>query len=118
LLKPAPTRRRRRKPQSGAAGDEAKPGPGDARRREADGVPNVAEADLAAVVSGDILPDSAPPDADVSGETGDAPDDEDDNPCQHSHEALPDDVQEAVIRRNSSREGGLFDEAPGRVRLA
>ncbi len=96
----------RRKAQPGGAGDEPDPG----AAPEPDGVPDIAEADLDAVVSGDILPDSAPPDAGLPGETGAAPEEEDDNPCQHSDEALPDDVEEAVIRRNPSREGGLFDE--------
>ncbi|QPC88274.1 hypothetical protein GA830_17060 [Mesorhizobium sp. NBSH29] len=36
--------------------------------------------------------------------------DADDNPYQESDEALPDDEEEASISRNSSREGGLFDE--------
>lgn len=47
--------------------------------------------------------DPAPP-------TGEARDEEDDNPYQHSDEALPDDRGEAVLRRNPSREGGHFDE--------
>lgn len=35
---------------------------------------------------------------------------DDDNPYQNSDEALPDDAEEAAITRNSSREGGRFDE--------
>jgi len=34
----------------------------------------------------------------------------DDDPYQESDDALPDDVEEKVIDRNPSREGGKFDE--------
>lgn len=96
-----------RRSQDGGV-DRGDPGP--VSNVAPDGVPDVAEVDLDAVVSGDILPDSAPPDADLPEETGEALEEDDDNPYQHSDEALPDDVEEAVIRRNPSREGGLFDE--------
>ncbi len=33
-----------------------------------------------------------------------------DDPYQESDEALPDDAEERVINRNTSREGGAFDE--------
>lgn len=33
-----------------------------------------------------------------------------DDPYQESDEALPDDMEERVINRNPSREGGAFDE--------
>ena len=33
-----------------------------------------------------------------------------DNPYQQSDEALPDEEEERVFRRNNSREGGRFDE--------
>jgi hypothetical protein len=36
--------------------------------------------------------------------------DDDDNPYQESDEALPDDAEEAAIRRHPSREGSRFDE--------
>ncbi|POO51442.1 hypothetical protein RMS29_004140 [Agrobacterium rosae] len=34
----------------------------------------------------------------------------DDDPYQESDDALPDDVEEKVLDRNPSREGGKFDE--------
>lgn len=34
----------------------------------------------------------------------------DDDPYQESDDALPDDLEEKVIDRNPSREGGTFDE--------
>lgn len=34
----------------------------------------------------------------------------DDDPYQESDDALPDDLEEKVIDRNPSREGGAFDE--------
>ena len=37
-------------------------------------------------------------------------DDNDDNPYQESDAALPDDAEEAAIRRDPSREGSQFDE--------
>ena len=43
-------------------------------------------------------------------EMTDSLEEEDDNPYQESDEALPDDKEEAAIRRNPSREGGRFDE--------
>ncbi len=41
---------------------------------------------------------------------GDVEEENDDNPYQESDEALPNDAEEAAIRRNPSREGGRFDE--------
>jgi hypothetical protein len=41
---------------------------------------------------------------------GDLPEEDDDNPYQDSDEALPDDRDERVMRRNPSKEGGRFDE--------
>lgn len=35
---------------------------------------------------------------------------DEDNPYQESDEALPDDLEEEVISKNPSREGGRFDE--------
>ncbi|MBN7807227.1 hypothetical protein JZX86_17885 [Agrobacterium rosae] len=34
----------------------------------------------------------------------------DDDPYQESDDALPDDIEEKVLDRNPSREGGKFDE--------
>ncbi len=42
--------------------------------------------------------------------TGELPDEDDDNPYQESDEALPDDLEEAVLRKDPSKEGSRFDE--------
>jgi hypothetical protein len=64
--------------------------------------------------NGDIRPvPGASEDAVLVTETeapSDLPGEDDDNPYQHSDEALPDDEEERRLRRNPSREGGLFDE--------
>lgn len=52
----------------------------------------------------DVRPDLPP------GGTLPSLEEEDDNPYQDSEEALPDDEEEERLRRNPSREGGLFDE--------
>jgi hypothetical protein len=41
---------------------------------------------------------------------GDLPEEDDDNPFQESDEALPDDLDEAVLRKDPSKEGSRFDE--------
>lgn len=42
--------------------------------------------------------------------TGELPDEDDDNPYQESDEALPGDLEEAVLRKDPSKEGSRFDE--------
>lgn len=42
--------------------------------------------------------------------TGELPDEDDDNPYQESDEALPDDLEEAVLGKDPSKEGSRFDE--------
>lgn len=42
--------------------------------------------------------------------TGELPEEDDDNPYQESDEALPDDLEEAVLRKDPSKEGSRFDE--------
>ncbi len=62
--------------------------------------------------NGDIRPEVDPrkkPDLPPGG-TLPSLEEEDDNPYQDSDEALPDDSEEARLRRNPGREGGLFDE--------
>ena len=41
---------------------------------------------------------------------GDLPEEDNDNPFQESDEALPDDLEEAVLRKDPSRESSRFDE--------
>ena len=41
---------------------------------------------------------------------GEQPGEDDDTPYMESDEALPDDAEERVLRRNPSKEGGTFDE--------
>lgn len=42
--------------------------------------------------------------------TGELPEENDDNSYQESDEALPDDLEEAVLRKDPSKEGSRFDE--------
>lgn len=41
---------------------------------------------------------------------GELPEEDDDNPYQESDEALPDELEEAVLQKNPSKEGSRFDE--------
>ncbi|RWF51050.1 MAG: hypothetical protein EOS46_01875 [Mesorhizobium sp.] len=71
--------------------------------------PAMEQQDWDALEGAKILPDNAAVE-DEAEEEGDLPEEDDDNPYQESDEALPDDVEEAVISRDPSREGGRFDE--------
>ncbi len=42
--------------------------------------------------------------------SGELPEEDDDNPYQESDEALPNELEEAVLRKDPSREGSRFDE--------
>ncbi|MBZ9708164.1 hypothetical protein FJ970_28060 [Mesorhizobium sp. B2-1-8] len=69
--------------------------------------PTVEQQDWDALAGAKILPD----DVEVEDEAeGDLPEEDDDNAYQESDEALPDDIEEAAISRDPSREGGRFDE--------
>ncbi|AGB47736.1 hypothetical protein LB524_04120 [Mesorhizobium sp. ESP6-5] len=69
--------------------------------------PTVEQQDWDALAGAKILPD----DVEVEDEAdGELPEEDDDNAYQESDEALPDDVEEAVLSRDPSREGGRFDE--------
>jgi len=41
---------------------------------------------------------------------GELPEEDDDNPYQENDEALPDELEEAVLRKDPSKEGSRFDE--------
>lgn len=41
---------------------------------------------------------------------GELPEEDDDNPYQESDDALPDDLEEAVLSKDPSKEGSRFDE--------
>lgn len=41
---------------------------------------------------------------------GELPEEDNDNPYQESDEALPDELEEAVLRKDPSKEGSRFDE--------
>ncbi|MER8376320.1 hypothetical protein NKH19_11870 [Mesorhizobium sp. M1338] len=71
----------------------------------ADG-PTIEQQDWDAVKGGQILPDSENGDIEKDGEL---PEEDDDNAYQNSDEALPDDQEEAAIKRHPTREG-RFDE--------
>lgn len=76
--------------------------------------PVLEQQDRDVVETGAITPDSLPENGDFDRgveESGDAPEEDDDNAYQNSDEALPDDGQEAAISRNPAREGGRFDDA-------
>ncbi|WP_411970234.1 hypothetical protein [Mesorhizobium sp. BH1-1-4] len=67
----------------------------------------IEQQDWDALAGAKILPD----DVEVEDEAdGELPEEDDDNAYQESDEALPDDVEEAVLSRDPSREGGRFDE--------
>ncbi|TPI35035.1 hypothetical protein FJW08_00565 [Mesorhizobium sp. B3-2-1] len=69
--------------------------------------PAIEQQDWNALAGAKILPD----DVEVEDEAeGDLPEEDDDNAYQESDEALPDDIEEAAISRDPSREGGRFDE--------
>lgn len=86
------------------------------KRRKHEGLDDLEQVPDAEIVpgNGDIRPDlqgeDTPPDPSVKGGTRPSLEEEDDNPFQRSDEALPDDEEEQRLRRNPSREGGLFDE--------
>jgi hypothetical protein len=72
----------------------------------------VEQQDWDAVKGGQILPDSVPENGDVRYDIekdGELPEEDDDNAYQNSDEALPDDQEEAAIKRHPTREG-RFDE--------
>lgn len=82
--------------------------------RVIDGAPELEQTDWDDVGGEEARDVGVADDADLAEEvdpSGDLLEEDDDNAYQNSDEALPDDVEEAVINRNPSREGGLFDEA-------
>ncbi len=85
------------------------------KRRKHDGLDDLDEVPDTEIApgNGDIRPDlqgEDVPDPSRTGGTLPSLEEEDDNPFQRSDEALPDDEEEQRLRRNPSREGGLFDE--------
>jgi hypothetical protein len=71
--------------------------------------PTREQQDWDAIKGAKILPDSVAEDDGIE-KDGELPDEDDDNAYQDSDEALPDDAEEAAIKRDSARRGGLFDE--------
>ncbi|KAA3448823.1 hypothetical protein C7I87_20485 [Mesorhizobium sp. SARCC-RB16n] len=69
--------------------------------------PAIEQQDWDALEGAKVLPDSVAVEDEAE---GDLPEEDDDNAYQESDEALPDDVEEAVISRDPSRQGGRFDE--------
>ncbi|MDX8540550.1 hypothetical protein EN858_10860 [Mesorhizobium sp. M4B.F.Ca.ET.215.01.1.1] len=77
--------------------------------------PTPRQQDWDAVKGASIVPDESLPEADVPESAGiekegELPEEDDDNPYQESDEALPDDAEEAAIKRDPARRGGPFDE--------
>ncbi len=75
--------------------------------------PTIAQPDWDAIEAGDLTPESAPQNGDLrypEHESGELPEEDDDNPYQESDEALPDDREEAALKRDPGKESGLFDE--------
>ena len=75
--------------------------------------PALAEQDWDAIESGELEPTNAPGNGDLrypAHESGEHPEEDDDNPEQESDEALPNDEEEAALRRDPGKESGLFDE--------
>jgi hypothetical protein len=82
----------------------------DDKTKEDTGAPTIEQQDWDAIQSGEIAPESVPADRDISyppstvERSGDLPEEDDDNPYQESDEALPDDVEEAALARDPSKE--------------
>jgi hypothetical protein len=82
----------------------------DDRTKEDTGAPTIEQQDWDAIKSGEIVPEGVRADGDISyppstiERSGDLPEEDDDNPYQESDEALPDDVEEAVLSRDPSKE--------------
>jgi hypothetical protein len=75
--------------------------------------PALAEQDWDAIESGELQPTDTPANGDLrypDHESGEHPEEDDDNPQQESDEALPNDREEAALKRDSGKESGLFDE--------
>lgn len=75
--------------------------------------PALAEQDWEGIESGELEPTSAPQNGDLrypDHASGEHPEEDDDNPEQESDEALPNDQEEAALRRDDGKESGLFDE--------
>jgi len=70
--------------------------------------PTREQQDWDAIKGAKILPDSAEEDGIEKGR--ELPDEDDDNAYQDSDDALPDDAEEAAIKRDPARRGGPFDE--------
>lgn len=75
--------------------------------------PALEEQDWEVIESAAITPDSVAENGDFRYDvepSGEAPEEDDDNPYQNSDEALPEDREEAALARSPAREGGRFDE--------
>ena len=70
--------------------------------------PTREQQDWDAIKGAKILPDSAEEDGIEKGR--ELPDEDDDDAYQDSDDALPDDAEEAAIKRDPARRGGPFDE--------
>lgn len=70
--------------------------------------PTREQQDWDAIKGAKILPDSA--EEDGIEKDRELPDEDDDNAYQDSDDALPDDAEEAAIKRDPARRGGPFDE--------
>lgn len=80
---------------------------------EADDAPALEQQDWEGLEGTDLAPESAPENGDLRYEdepSGELPGEDDDNPFQDSDEALPDDSEEQVLRRDPQKRGTRFDE--------
>lgn len=103
-------RKNQTRPQDDRVPDDL---PADEDLVPADEAPGLEEQDWETIESGAIQPVSSPENGDFRFQdepTGEAPEEDDDNPYQKSDEALPEDKDEAGIARNPSKEGSRFDE--------
>lgn len=71
--------------------------------------PTREQQDWDAIKGARILPDSVAEEGGLE-KDGELPDEDDDNAYQDSDDALPDDAEEAAIKRYPARRGGPFDE--------
>ena len=71
--------------------------------------PTREQQDWDAIKGARMLPDSVAEEGGLE-KDGELPDEDDDNAYQDSDDALPDDAEEAAIKRDPARRGGPFDE--------
>jgi hypothetical protein len=80
--------------------------------------PTIEQEDWEAIEGGELVSESAPDNGDLryepENQSGEHPEEDDDNPYQESDEALPEEKEEKLLNRDPGKEGTRFDEIPKR----